>query len=184
MIQPSLFNRALVDLCPRCGSADVTSMEELSEIVKTTTYQFAPDIAEWLTPPQSPGRPVPKKRRVAVRNSVAFGIAMLVALSVAVFAISGGLPGWPIWVIIITLGLSVGARNWRTESKLAEEEEATLLETHAELYRAFLNRRRVWSRLRYCCKCSMVTDPVTMQTRSLFDVHELSNSRTDGASLR
>ena len=184
MTQQSLFDPALGDRCPRCGSMEVTSMEELKELVTTAAYQFAPDISDWIMPPESPRRPVPRKRRVAVRNSIAFGVALVIALFVTVFALTGSLPSWPFWVIILSLGCSVGTRTWRTDSMHAEEEEAMLLETHAELYRAFLNRRKVWSRLRYCCKCSMVTDPVTLQTRTIYEIHELANSRVNGVSLR
>ena len=184
MTQQSLFDRALSDRCPRCGSMEVTSMEELKDLVTTSSYQFAPDIADWIMPPQSPKRPNPRKRRVAIRNSISFGIALVLALSVSVFALTGTLPSWPFWVIILSLGGSVGTRTWRSDSKLAEEEEAQLLETHGELYRAFLNRRKVWARLKYCCSCSMVTDPVTLQSRTLYEVHELANSRINGVSLR
>lgn len=184
MAQQFLYQQPLGDRCLKCGSEDITSMEKLSELVATSADQFAPDIAVWLVSPQTPKRMAPKKRRLAIRNSVAFGIALLFALSVSVFALTGSLPGWPIWVVIVTLALSVSARTWRTESKVVLEEEAMLLETHGELYRAFLNRKKIWSRLRYCCKCSVVTDPVTLQTRSLFEVHELANRRVNGVSLR
>jgi hypothetical protein len=159
-------------------------MDELHELVRSSAIEFAPDIAQWVSPPKSPDRPAPQKRRVAIRNSVAFGISMVVALTVSVFAVTGNLPSWIIWFIIATLGLSVSTRNWKTESKGADEEEAILLETHAELYRAYLHRKKVWSRLHYCFKCSVVIDPQTYQTRSLYDIHELSNNRTSGVSLR
>jgi len=58
------------------------------------------------------------------------------------------------------------------------------LDTYWELYRAYLNRQQVWLRLRYCNHCSTVLDPETRQTRALFELHELSNRRTAGASLR
>ena len=184
MTQQTLFDRALGERCPRCGGTDITSMDELSELVSTASYQFAPDVAQWISPPKSPERPVPQKRRVAIRNSIAFGISMVLALSVSVFAITGSLPSWILWFIIVTVGLSVSTRNWKTESRGAEEEEAILLETHAELYRAYLHRKKVWSRLQYCCKCSIVIDPANFQTRSLYEIHELANNRTSGVSVR
>ena len=179
-----LSDSALGESCPRCGNHDVMKMEDLAELVSTSSFQFAPDIKVWLMPPKSPDRPTPLKRRIAMRNSVAFGVSLILALFVTVFALTGSLPGWPVIVVIVTLGVHVGTRTWRTDSKAAEEEEAILLETHGELYRAYLNRRKVWARLRYCSKCSSVTDPVTLQSRSLFEVHELANRRTTGASLR
>lgn len=184
MIQQSLFDRALEDSCPRCGSADVVPMEELTSLMTGAGMECPPDLVEWLTPPKSPVRPVSTRRKIAVRNSIAFGLALVAALTVAVFALTGSTPSWPFGTTIGILACVVGVRTWRTETRLASEEEAFQLDTYWELYRAYLNRQHIWSRLRYCCKCSIVVDPATLQTRSLFEVHELANRRTTGASLR
>ena len=184
MIQQSLFDRALENCCPRCGNPEIMSMAEVGDLVSTSSCQFSPDLAEWLTPPQSPLRPESTRRRIALRNSVAFGVSLTIALSLAFYALAGMLPTWPFALPILALACTVGVRTWRSESKLAAEEEALKLETYRELYRAYLNRQEVWSRLRYCGKCSIVLDPTTLQTRSLFEVHELANRPLDGVSLR
>jgi len=161
-------------------------MAELTELMSGSVFQCPPDLAEWLTPPQSPTRPVSNRRRIAIRNSIAFGLALCAVLSVAFFALTGSTPTWPFAIPITGLGAIVCIKTWRTETKMAEYEESLQLDTYWELYRAYLSRQQIWSRLRYCCKCSIVVDPATNQTRSLFEVHELANRRTTttGASLR
>lgn len=184
MIQQSLFDRALEDSCPKCGSTEFLSLDELARLINDGRIHCPPDLSHWLRPPKAPGRPVSGRRRVAVRNSMAFGIALVAALTVAVFAVTGSLPAPGSALPILLMGTLLGFQTWRTESKLAAEEETLQLDTYWELYRAYLNRQQVWARLRYCSNCSIVIDPATLQTRSLFEVHELANRRTTGASLR
>ena len=184
MIQQSLFDRALDEGCPRCGGADVVSMEELGKMMSTPGFNCPPDLVEWLSPPESPSRPVSNRRRIAPRNAVAFASSLVLVLTVAFFALTGSMPSWIFFVPILALGCVTGIRTFRTETRMAIEEETLLLDTYWELYRAYLSRQQIWDRLRYCCKCSVVVDPSTHQTRSLFEVHELANRRTSGASLR
>ena len=171
----SLVREEVREVCPECGSTEVVSLAELSDLVSTTSFQFSPDLAVWLIPPKSPDRPISKRRFLAFRNSVAFGAALATGLTVAIFALFGSLPSWPFGISILTLGAILSLHTWRSESQVASDEEVTLLKTHSVLYRAYLKRRRVWARLRYCCRCSLVTDPLTTSVRSLFEVHELTN---------
>ncbi len=184
MIQQSLFDRALDEGCPRCGGADVVSMEELGKMMSTPGFHCPPDLAEWLNPPESPSRPVSTRRRIASRNAIAFAVSLVLVLTVAFFALSGSMPSWLVVIPILALGGVTGVRTWRTETRIAIEEETLQLDTYWELYRAYLSRQQIWERLQYCCKCSVVVDPTTHQTRSLFEIHELANRRTNGASLR
>jgi hypothetical protein len=184
MIQQSLFDRALDSHCPRCGSPAYLSLDELSESYVDANGQVQPDMAEWLTSPQNPVRPISVRRRIATRNSISFGLALVTALAVACFALTGSIPSFPVAIPILALGCTLSYRTWRTESTLAREEEALQLDTYWELYRAYLNREQVWSRLRYCTNCSIVLDPETRLARPLFELHELANRRPVGAGLR
>jgi len=184
MIQQSHIEHVNSCCCPRCGSSEISTMSELGDLVSTPSYQFSSDLAEWLSAPQSPNRPVSKRRKVGIRNSVAYGLVSMIVFTVGFFALEGYAPTTPYVLIEVALGLFIGIKSWRTESKLAASEDSLLLETHVERYRSYLHRRRVWSRLRYCFKCAMVVDPATLQTSSLFDVHELANRRITGVSLK
>ena len=170
--------------CPRCGNPNTYSMAELRNRVSGPTSEFSADLAAWLLPPQRPRRPVSKRHRLGLRNSIAFGMVWVIIFTVACYALTGSAPSIPFAIFTAAVALFIGIRTWRNESKLAANEDKVLLETHWERHRAYLRRRRVWSRLQYCPKCGLVIDPVTLDTRSLYEVHELANSRERGASLR
>ncbi len=170
--------------CVRCGNPEVTTMAELLDLVSKRSGQFSSDMAEWLSPPQRPRRPTSKRHRTGFRNSVAFGLFWIVIIITACFALTGEQPN--IYYVGVAIGVAVvvGFTNWRSESRLAIKEDKLLLDAHWERFRAFLHRRRVWTRLRYCSRCSLVIDPVTLQTSSLFDVHELANSKVKEVNLK
>ncbi len=184
MIQQAHFDQAQFGCCPRCGSKEISSMAELGELISTPSYQFSSDLAEWVSAPQSPDRPVSHRRRIGLRNSIAFGLVWVIVFSVAYFALTGALPSLPFLILVLSSATVIAVRTWRGELKLADQEDNLLLDTHAERYRSYLHRRRVWSRLRYCFKCAMVVDPATLQATSLFDVHELAHTRVTGVSLQ
>jgi hypothetical protein len=152
-------------------------MEELRDLVTTPSAAFSADLAAWLSPPQRPRRAVSHRHRTGLRNSVAFGLVCLIVFAVAFFALSGSAPSQPFTFVAAIIALVVGGRNWMTESKLAAQEDSLLLEAHRERHTAFLQRTRIWSRLRHCPSCGLVVDPVTLQSASVFDVHELANGR-------
>jgi len=184
MIQQAQIEHVNACCCPRCGSSEFSSMAELGDLVSTPSYEFSSDLAEWLSPPTSPDRPVSRRHRLGLRNSIAFGVVSFTVLTVANFALTGRMPTIPFLLIELTVASTVGIRTWRTESKLASNEDTLLLETHFERYRSYLHRRKVWSRLRYCFKCAMVIDPATLQSSTLFDMHELASKRITGVSLK
>jgi len=167
--------------CPKCGNSQVSSMEELLNLVSTPSSQFSSDLASWLLPPQRPRRPLSRRHKTGIRNGIAFGLVWLIVLTVACFAFTHGLPNIPFALLSISIALVIGTRTWKAESKLAAKEDKLLLETHWERYRAYLQRRRVWSRLRYCAKCGLVADPATQQTTTLFDIHEIANGKSRGS---
>jgi hypothetical protein len=183
MIQQVHIEHAQFCCCPRCGSNEVSTMAELGDLVSTPSYEFASDLAEWLSPPEMPERPTSRRRRNALRNSVAFGVVWMTVLWVACFALTLSMPSAPFVVLSTAIAITVGTLNWRSESKKAQSMDSRQLEPHLERYRSYLHRRRVWSRLRYCFKCAMVVDPATQQTASLFEVHELAHSRQKVVSL-
>jgi len=166
--------------CPRCGNSELSSMAELRDLVSKPSSQFSSDLADWLMPPQKPVRPASRRHHTGLRNSIAFGIVWVIVFSAACFALSGSLPNWIMFLIALSIAIVLGVSNWRSESKIAAKEDGFLLSAHWERYRAFLQRRRVWTRLRYCSKCALVIDPVTNQTASLYNLHELSNSKVRG----
>jgi hypothetical protein len=163
--------------CPRCGHSDVSSMKELHERVSGPSNDFSADLADWLSPPKRPVRPVSRRHRTGVRNSIAFGIVWVLIFSAAYFALSGALPELITLGGVVCFGALLGLWNWRTESTLADREDRLLRGAHLERQRAFLQRKRVWTRLFYCSRCGLVVDPITHQTASLYDVHELANSK-------
>ena len=169
--------------CPRCGNPSMPSMADLRDVVSSPSSEFSSDMTSWLSPPQRPSRPVSRRHRTGIRNSIAFGVVWTIVCTVASFALTGRAPAIGFEITIVAVALFVGIRTWRAESKLAAKEDKLLLATHLERYRAYLHRRRVWSRLRYCAPCGLVVDPVTRDTNSLFHVHELANSAVKGASL-
>ncbi len=169
--------------CPRCGNTRISTMQELRDVVSSGTTDFSLDLASWLSPPQRPQRPPSKRHRTGLRNSISFCVVWVIILSVAYFALTGSAPRLPFAIGFILVGAFFGLRNWRSESKLATNEYKLLMATHVERYRAYLQRRRVWSRLRYCSRCALVIDPVTKQNTSVFEVHELANSSVKGVSL-
>ena len=152
-------------------------MEALLQLVSGNSTEFSSDLADWLSPPQKPVRPVSKRHRIAIRNSVAFCIVWILIFSAGYFALAGTLPGLPIFAIVTLFAATFGLVNWRKEYGLATKEDRVLLQAHWERYRAFLHRKRVWARLFYCRKCALVIDPVTRQAASLYDVHELANTK-------
>jgi len=159
-------------------------MAELREIVSKPTADFSADLAAWLTPPHRPESPVSERYRTGTRNSIAFGLVFLIVFTVATFALTGSLPPLPFTSVAIALAIYVMLRSWRTESKVAKRENDKLLETHAERYRAYLHRSQVWGRLRYCPRCAVLFDVSTLQTGTLYDLHELANSRLTDVSLK
>ncbi len=163
--------------CPRCGNSDVSSMTELHARLSGPTNDFSADMADWLSPPKRPVRPVSRRHRTGMRNSIAFGVVWLLIFTAAYFALSGTLPGIFTLTAVGLVGVGLGLWNWRTESALAGREDRLLRGAHLERQRAFLQRKRVWARLFYCGRCGMVIDPITHQTASLYDVHELANSK-------
>jgi len=152
-------------------------MLELRDLVSKPNSQFSSDLADWLIPPQKPRRPISKRHRTGTRNSIAFALFWMILITTACIALTGELPNMIFVAVALFFAVGVGLTNWRSESRLAAKEDTFLLNAHWERYRAYLQRRRVWSRLRYCPKCAMVIDPVTLQTSSLFELHELANSR-------
>ena len=184
MVQQAHFDQAHYACCPRCGSKEISSMAELGELISTPSYQFSSDLAEWLAAPTSPDRPKSERRRTGLRNSIAFSTVWVIVFSVAGYALTGALPALPFASLVLVSACALGVKTWRTESKLADEEDHLMLETHIEKYRSYLHRRRVWSRLRYCFRCAMVVDPATLQATSIFDVHELATKRVTGVSLK
>lgn len=159
-------------------------MAELREIVSKPTASFSADLAAWLTPPHRPESPMSERYRTGTRNSIAFGIVFLIVFTVATFALTGSLPAWQFASVALALAIYVTARSWRNEAKVAKRENDRLLETHAERYRAYLYRSQVWGRLRYCPRCAIVFDLSTLQSGSLYDLHELANSRITDVSLK
>jgi hypothetical protein len=155
----------------------MSTMAELLDLVAKPASQFSSDMTEWLSPPQRPRRPMSKRHRTAVRNSVAFGLFWIVIITAACFALTGAAPNLYYIAVALAVALLVSIGNWRSESSLATKEDTFLLNAHWERYRAYLHRRRVWGRLRYCPKCGWVLDPVTAESSSIFDVHELANSK-------
>jgi len=159
-------------------------MAELREIVSRPSAHFSADLAAWLSPPHRPDSPVSERFRTGLRNSIAFGVVWMIVFTVATFALTGSLPAWPYVTVALAVALYVAMRSWRTESILAQKDNDLMLEAHGERYRAYLHRRQVWSRLRYCPRCAIVFDLATLQSASLFDIHELANSRISDVSFR
>jgi hypothetical protein len=163
--------------CPKCGNSDLSTMADLLDLVSKPSSQFSSDMAEWLSPPKRPKRPLSKRHRTGFRNSVAFGLFWIILITVACFALTGAPPNIYYVLVALAMAVVVGFGNWRSESRLASQEDTLLLDAHWERHRAYLQRRRVWTRLRYCTKCGLTIDPVTSQTASLFNIHELANSK-------
>lgn len=183
MIQQSLFNPAYDRVCPRCGSADLLPLADLDRR-RESHAEVRPDLAEWLKSPERPARPVSSRRRIGVRNAVAFAFAQTLVLCVAWVALSGALPSPLFFFMSLGIGSAVGVRTLRTQLRLARAEEVLMRETHAALFSAYLRRRRIWSQLRYCKGCEIVVNSVTMQSKPVYELHELANWRTTGVSLR
>jgi hypothetical protein len=112
-----------------------------------------------------------------MRNSLAFGLFWIISITAACFALTGAAPNLYFSAASVAIAIAVGLSNWRSESRIASKEDTFLRKAHWERYRAYLHRRRVWARLRYCAKCALVIDPLTLQSASLFDIHELANSK-------
>ena len=183
-MQPIVSDRIKSATCPKCGNPDVASMAELLDLVSKQSGQFSSDMVEWLAPPQRPRRPLSKRHRTGIRNSLAFGLFWIGLITAACYALSGALPSLAFTGTAFAVAVCIGLINWRSEAKLAAKEDKFLLDAHWERYRAYLERRRVWSRLRYCSKCALVIDPVTLQTASIYNVHELANSKVKEVILR
>lgn len=114
---------------------------------------------------------------------MSFSLVWVLVCSIAWYALAGSTPNIYFDVVIVILAGYIGRRTFLTESSLARKEDELLSATHRERFRAYLLRRRVWDRLRYCSKCGLVVDPVTHATNSLYEVHELANSKVKGVSL-
>jgi len=184
-MKPSTSSKsARVNCCPCCGNQDVSSMSQLRDVVSTSSNEFSSDLADWLSPPKRPTRPVSNRHRTGLRNSVAFGLVWVMVFSAAYFALSATLPSLFTLGVVGVVGIVLGVANWRTESRLATKEDKLLLGAHWERQRAYLQRRRVWARLIYCSKCALVVDPITHQTASLYDVHELANSKVKSITYK
>lgn len=176
---PSIVERPRDFSCPRCGSRRCSSMATLRDLVSKPSSEFSPDLAEWLTPPSDPRRPVSRRHRIGIRNSVAFGAVFIVVVAVACYALFGALPTLPAFILAFAAAILIGVRSWRAEFLLASKEDRMLLEAHRERQNAYARRSKVWARLRYCSNCAMVIDPATMQATSIYEVHELANSREE-----
>jgi len=163
--------------CPRCGNPDIYTMAELKDLVAKRKVAFSADLADWLTPPQRPSYRVSPRHRLAVRNGISFGAVTVVVAAVGNFALNHDIPGPLFAAITFVLALVVGFRAWNSEQKVATREDAIRMDSHMARYRAYLDRTEVWTRLRYCAKCAVVMDLVTEESASLYDVHELTNSR-------
>jgi hypothetical protein len=170
--------------CPRCRSKDISTMATLKEIVSSGSNEFASDLADWLSPPKRPKRPVSRRHRTGLRNSAAFSIVWILIFTAGYYALAGHLPGVTFLSIVSASALIMGFTTWRTESRLATKEDQLLMGAHWERHRAFLHRRRVWARLIYCRKCALVVDPVTRDSNTIYHVHELANSKVKSVSRR
>jgi hypothetical protein len=159
-------------------------MADLLDLVQKGENQFSPDMAEWLSPPKRPKRPLSKRHRTGFRNSIAFALFWITLATVACFAFTGAGPNPVYFAVSVAIGIAVGVSNWRSESRLASREDKLLLDAHWERHRAYLQRRRVWARLRYCLKCAEAIDPLTGQTGTLFQIHQLANSKAMETSVR
>ena len=171
-------------ICPLCRSKDISSMAALREVVSSGSNEFSSDLADWLSPPQRPKRPVSKRHRTGLRNSFAFGVVWVLIFVAGYFALSGQLPGAFIATGVVISAVVLSFTTWRTESRLAIKEDQLLLGAHWERFRAFLHRRRVWARLIYCRKCGLVVDPVTRDSNTIYQVHELANSKVKSETRR
>lgn len=170
--------------CPRCGSVDVRSMEELRELVSSKSSNFSDDMVEWLSPPKAPSLRVSSRHRIGLRNSAAFIGVTLIVFVVATFALTGGAPSPLFAAVALVVASLVGSRTWKAERARATKEDALLKEHHVERYQAYLNRREVWARLRHCPNCAGIVDMETRRIASLFEVHELVNTRRGGATVK
>ena len=173
----SQMNPTKHNSCPRCGNPEVSTMAELLDLVHKPSSQFSSDMVEWLQPPKRPTRPISKRHRTGFRNSVAFGLFWIALIAAGSFALTGNLPSPTLVIVSVVIAILVGISNWRFESRMAVNEDSVLLEAHWERYRAYLQRKRVWARLRYCPRCQVVIDPITFQSATIFEVHELANSK-------
>ena len=170
--------------CPRCRSIDISSMATLRDIVSSGSNEFSSDLADWLSPPQRPKRPVSRRHRTGLRNSIAFGIVWILIFTAGYFALTGQFPGVLTFSGVTISAFALSFTTWRTESRLATKEDQLLMGAHWERFRAFLHRRRVWARLIYCRKCGLVVDPVTRDANTIYQVHELANSKVKSVSRR
>jgi len=179
-MEPATADHVRRACCPRCGNSDVSTMAELLDLVSKPSSQFSSDMTDWLSPPQRPRRPTSKRHRTGLRNSIAFGLFWILIMTAGCFALTGAAPNLIFAFVTVAVAIMVVITNWRSESRLASREDKFLMDAHWERYRAYLHRRRVWSRLRYCSKCALAIDPITHQTSTLYDVHELANSKVKG----
>jgi len=108
----------------------------------------------------------------------------MIVFFVACFALTGSLPSWPYVLVALLFALYVAIRSWISESQLAKKDNDLLLQAHAERYRAYLHRNQVWARLRYCPRCAIVFDLSTLQVGSIFELHELANTRATDVTFR
>ena len=171
-------------ICPRCGNPDIYTMPELQELVTKGKVSFSADLAKWLQAPERPVYRISPRHRLAQRNALSFGAVCVVVLTVLTFALNHAVPSLPVFLVYLLLGMVIGVRTYRTEKKVAAREDEIRTDSHLARYRAYLDRNEVWTRLRYCSKCAVVIDLVTDETTSLFDVHELTNSRLHDGSSR
>ena len=170
-------------VCPRCGNRNISTMAELRALVVSPTSEFSPDLASWLSPPKKPDRQISRRHRTGLRNGISFGMVWTITNCVAYFALTGRFPNPFFLIPVLAIGGVIAYRTWKNESVLAAKEDKLLLATHFERYRAYLQRRKVWSRMRYCSRCGLVIDPMTMRDTSLYEIHELANGSVNGVTL-
>ena len=125
-------------------------MAELLNLVASGSNQFSSDLAEWLASPKRPTRPFSRRFRNGIRNSASFAAVVILLVTGANYALTGVAPGWQVTSFAVLAAGAIAWRNWATESAVARKEEGLLLTAHWERHRAYLQRRRVWARLRYC----------------------------------
>lgn len=103
----------------------------------------------------------------------------MVVFLVATFAFSGGYPDLVSTGIALLTASIIGVRNWRAENKLAQAEDKILMQAFVERQRAFDLRNEMWGRLVHCRTCSLVVDPITQRSATVYDLHELASEQSD-----
>ena len=161
--------------CPTCGRKSLQTIDECRNLMASQSSTFFSGLVAWLNPPTRPVRPVSNRHSTSRRNGIAFAFVWMAICTVAWIAFQGTAPNSIFGAVVLAIAVYIGVRTWQSESKLAAQEDEFLIATYIERYRAYLSRRRIWARLRYCSDCRCCVDPVTRRTKSLFEIHELIN---------